>query len=171
MKISIEVPSQLAYGEDEAAPPIAHGFDVSDAAYHTAHNYPGGIAALAVRMRMVASTLDKKVNPNNDTHLLTLRESVALQEMTGDVAVLQAMAVTLGYTCVKAIPAASDDPLVVHWHLAAAMADLQHAVADAMTQGVSNNSLRRCNTIGADAMSAINNMLAVLRARLPAPRA
>lgn len=166
MKVSITTPSPAGYGEPDQPLDIAHGMDVSDAAYHTGHDYPGGIAALAPRMRMVAGTLDKKLNPNCDTHLLSLRDAVMLQQMTGDAAVLHAMAAALGYTCTRAVPASSEDPLTVHWHMAAALADVQHATADAMTQGISINALRRCDNVGAEAISAINNTLGVLRARL-----
>lgn len=49
-------------------------FNMQDLVYHVAHAYPGGIPALAVRMEMSANVLNKKVNPNIDTHVLTFKE-------------------------------------------------------------------------------------------------
>ena len=67
------------------AEPAMRGLDVADAAYHTAHDFPGGVPALAQRMAMSANTLAHKVGLNNTTHHLTLREATAMQEVTGDV--------------------------------------------------------------------------------------
>lgn len=36
--------------------------------YHLAHNYPGGVVALATAMQMGEKVLQNKVNPNTETH-------------------------------------------------------------------------------------------------------
>lgn len=74
--------------------------NVHDAAYHTAHDYPGGIPALAPRLGISKNVLKNKVDPKQEWHKLTLDEAVRLQAFTGDVRVLQAMAEQLGFVCI-----------------------------------------------------------------------
>ena len=169
MRVSVSLPGSGVHADDEGQLDTHQFMDVSDAAYRTAHHYPGGIAALAVRMGVLASTLNSKVSVNNTTHHLTLREAVTMQEVTGDTSILQAMASELGYNCVPALPANTEDPVSLHWQTVAAIGELQHAVADAFQAGVSRNAMRRCDGLAADAISHINNLLAALRAKVPAP--
>lgn len=77
---------------------------VPDAIYHTVHNYPGGVAALAARMGLVVGTLTHKANPNEDKHFMRPGELVAMQHFSGDASVLMAMAAALGYTVTRATP-------------------------------------------------------------------
>lgn len=75
--------------------------NVLDAAYHTAHDFPGGIPALAQRMGGAsAHVLNKKVHPQIDTHRLTLEESVKMQAITGDCRILQSMAFALNHVAI-----------------------------------------------------------------------
>lgn len=63
--------------------------NITDAAYNTVHDYPGGATALAPRMGMKsAAVLNSKVNPNTDTHHLTLSEASKLMGITGDFRIL-----------------------------------------------------------------------------------
>lgn len=75
--------------------------NISDAAYNTAHDYPGGVPALAVRMGVSANVLQNKVNPSQEHHKLTLNEAVKMQAITGDLRILHAMAGALGCVCIK----------------------------------------------------------------------
>lgn len=75
--------------------------NVLDAAYHTAHDFPGGVPALAQRMGGASShVLNKKVDPRIDTHRLTLEESVKMQALTGDCRILQSMAFALNHVAI-----------------------------------------------------------------------
>lgn len=168
MKSTISIPRGSAYGDDEQLPDMDR-LSVDDAIYHTAHSYPGGVHALAMRMGKSGDTLTHKVNPNNTTHHLTVDESVAMQDLSGTAWILQAEARRLGCVVVKAVPASTDDPHALYWQATAQLAELQHAVADAFEQGVTRNALRRCDGQAAEAISAINNLLAALRAELPTP--
>lgn len=168
MQATISIPRGLGYGEQQEE----HDTDslsIGDAVYHTAHRYPGGVHALAARMARSGDTLSHKVNPNNTTHHLTLEEAVMIQEFSGCAFILQAEARRLGYVVTKAVPASSGDPLDLHWQAAAKLAELQHAVADAFAQGVTRNSMRRCDGMASEAIGSINNLLAALRAQLPTP--
>lgn len=67
--------------------------NIIDAAYNTVHDYPGGSSALATRMGIKSpAVLNSKVNPNTETHHLTLAEASKLMALTGDYRILQALA-------------------------------------------------------------------------------
>ncbi|MCD9097065.1 phage regulatory CII family protein [Luteimonas fraxinea] len=70
--------------------------NITDAAYATVHDYPGGSEALAGRMGMSAAVLRNKVNPNNTTHHLSLAEAQRLVGLTGDKRILHALAMESG---------------------------------------------------------------------------
>lgn len=168
MKASISILVGLAYGADEAVPDMTPGLDLVDAAYHTAHGHPGGVQALALRMGMSANTLTHKVNPNNTTHHLTLREAVTMQHMSGNVAVLQAMAEALGYVCVKAKPAASGAPLDQLAEMSCEFADVLRAASSAIAAGeVTPNAMRRFDYQVAELQAACNALAGTLRAMMP----
>lgn len=169
MKMNISIPRGAAYGEDESMPASPQGMSVADAIYHTAHKYPGGVHALAGRIGLSGNTLQHKVNPNTSTHILSVEEAVAMQEMSDKDWILQAMATRLGFTVIKSVPASTGDPHALYWQANALVADLQHAVSDAFADGVTGNSMRRCDGLASEAFSAINNLLATLRAQLPTP--
>lgn len=171
MRVSVTLPPVFANGEDDAQQTTGACLDIADAAYHTAHSYPGGVHALAVRMAMSPNTLMHKVSITNTTHHLTLREAVAMQEVTGNTNILQAMANELGFNCVRSLPANTEDPIGLHWQMVAALGDLQHAIGDAMQHGVTKNAARRCDALAADAISHINNLVAMLRSQVPTPPA
>ena len=82
--------------------------NVDDAAHAVVHDYPGGSESLAPRIAMSAAVLRNKVNPNNSTHHLTLREAVRISELTGDLRILQAFAQQCGQLLLAA-PCADDE--------------------------------------------------------------
>jgi hypothetical protein len=71
-----------------------------DAAYATAHDYPGGTVSLAPRLGMSSAVLRGKVNPNDACHKLTLSEALNMQILTGDTRILHAMADELNFVCI-----------------------------------------------------------------------
>lgn len=83
--------------------------NVLDAAFHTAHDFPGGVPALAQRMGDVSpNVLNKKVDPRLDTHHLRLDEAVKMQSISGDPRILHAMAFTLHHVAIP-VPDIKDD--------------------------------------------------------------
>ena len=143
MSATFSVGIAPGYVESEPQADIAAGMDVLDAAYLIAQTSQGGIKALAVRMGINAGTLQHKLNTNNDTHHLTLRESVRLQVVTGNAAVLHAMASELGYECRRTLPdQAEGDPVEAFMHFQSAVAEVTRAAADAHRQP-SRNAVRR----------------------------
>lgn len=78
--------------------------NVLDAAFHTAHDFPGGVPALAHRMGKVSpNVLNKKVDPRLESHHLRLDESVKMQAISGDFRILQAMAFSLNHVAIQMI--------------------------------------------------------------------
>jgi len=151
---------------------IAPGMDVCDAAHLIAHHHPGGVAALAARMGVNAGTLQNKLNTNNETHHLTLKESVLLQQAAGNPAILRAMAQQLGYTCSKALPALDGgDPVEAFMHLQAKFAAFTSSAADALhgKEAVSRNEVRRATDMSNDLIATVGAMVAALAARVPQP--
>lgn len=71
--------------------------NIIDAAYHTVHDYPGGATALAPRLGIKSpAVLNSKVNPNTDTHHLSLLEATKMMVITNDYRILQSMNGQLG---------------------------------------------------------------------------
>lgn len=75
--------------------------NITDAAYHTIHDYPGGSESLGPRVGISSAVLRNKVNPNNDTHHLTLAEAVRIGDIADDDRILQAWARSRGYMLIK----------------------------------------------------------------------
>lgn len=152
---------------------IAPGMDVCDAAYLIAQHYPGGVAALAGRIGVNAGTLQHKLNPNNQSHQLTLKESVLLQQAAGNAAVLHAMAQQLGYAAPVRVTPAQDggDPVEAFMHVQMAQADFVRAVADALhgKEKVSRNELRRATDMASELVGKIGALVGVLASRVPQP--
>lgn len=71
--------------------------NILDAAYHTVHDFKGGASALAVRLGIKSpAVLNSKVNPNTDTHHITLLESLKLMTFTHDYRILQSLCAAVG---------------------------------------------------------------------------
>lgn|SRR5690606_13730498 len=66
--------------------------NITDAAYNTVHDYLGGASAIAPRLGIKSpAVLNSKVNPNTDTHHLTLAEASKIMAITGDFRILQSL--------------------------------------------------------------------------------
>lgn len=74
---------------------------VIDAAYRVAHAYPGGIAALAVRMGKSQHVLQNKVNPNNETHHLNIEEAAQLADLADSDDIAKAFAERRNMVCIR----------------------------------------------------------------------
>ena len=179
MGINVSIPDHVAYGADEALPDRPGGMNLDDAIYHTVHKYPGGVAALAARMGVPASTLTHKANPNNATHRMSPAELVAIQLFSGDLAVLRAMAAALGQTCQPAPPdQAGGSAVEAVMRLACAHSDFVCAVADPIKRMEQDASAwvtpaekRRADYQGGMLHAEVDHTLATLRAHMrPTPK-
>ncbi len=79
----------------------AFRMNAHDAFHETVHSAPGGHEALAIRMGMSAAVLRNKANPNAAANVVALRDVEAVMGLTGNHAVLHALAQCFGYVCVK----------------------------------------------------------------------
>lgn len=70
--------------------------NITDAAYHTVHDYPGASDSLAPRIGMSGAILRNKVNPNNPANRLTLEDAGKLMAVTGDMRILDALCANHG---------------------------------------------------------------------------
>lgn len=74
--------------------------NIRDAIYQTVQRSAGGVEALAVRMGLRVQILRNKANPNGATNYFSPLELDALMELTGDHAVLHALAQNHGHVCI-----------------------------------------------------------------------
>ena len=156
-------------GGVSAANAMMLGLDVMDAAYHLAHGYPGGVPALAQRMGKSANVLNSKVSLNADkTHHLTLREAVAMQEISGDARILQAMAGALGYVCVSMHTGDQNTTMERVMHLAKEFGQVLVSVNDAVLDGrVTLTEMHDCERHAAELTAALSGVLAAVRSLMP----
>lgn len=75
--------------------------NVSDAAYDTVHQYPGGSVSLAPRMGMSDAVLRGKVNPNSDRNKLSIEEADAMMGKADDFRILHALCANHGFVAIK----------------------------------------------------------------------
>jgi hypothetical protein len=61
------------------------------ACYHAVHDHPGGAVAIAAVAGVNMSVLQHKLNPNNATHHLNLKDLQLICELTGDERILQSV--------------------------------------------------------------------------------
>jgi len=155
-------------GERRSLIAMPIGLDVLDAAYHTAHEHPGGVPAVAQRMGISANTLQHKVSLTNDTHHLSLRDAVAMQEVTRDARILHAMAGALGYACVSLHADCQFTTLEQVMHMAKEFGEVLGVVNDAVADGtVTPNEMRDCENKAAELIAALNGTLAAVRSMMP----
>ncbi|KIP87478.1 hypothetical protein SN15_01955 [Stenotrophomonas maltophilia] len=109
--------------------------NVTDAAYDTVHEYPGGSEPLAQRMGMSSATLRGKVKPNNDRNLLSLQEADALMGKTGDYRILHAMAAEHGFVVQRVDAPKSGNLIGALLSAASAKGELSQLIADALADG------------------------------------
>lgn len=75
--------------------------NIIDVIHDVAHDYPGGVEALARRMDKNSDTLRKKVLPTNDTHELTVKELRKIVDYCDTDRIAQAFADERGLMCIK----------------------------------------------------------------------
>lgn len=169
MALSFSLGAVGVYGDMGAEADIARGLDVLDAAALIAQKTPGGVPALAQRMGVSANTLQHKLNPNNATHHLTLREAMALQQVSGMPHVLHAMAAGLDFIALRCRPDdAQGDVVEAFMRVQQAMGEFTAAAADAqLGRGVTRNALRRVEHQANEAMASISHLVSALAAQVP----
>lgn len=172
INVSITTPWSYVSGGPEANRPTI--FDVQQVAYQTAHDYKGGMKKLADQVGVVQGTLLHKLNPNNDTHHLTLQECIRLMEVTNNAAILHAMAAALDHNCVRQVRRRDVLPPIQAMALfQQAVGDFTAAYADPMERvevpvhgpmtPITTNEINRLVSRAALLMEAMGDMVATTR--------
>lgn len=139
--------------------------NITDAAHKTVKDYPGGSEALAVRIGMSAAVLRNKVNPNNNTHHLTLAEASEIMGVAGDDRILHAMAAEHGYTLQKMVADGMASVMGAMLENAAKQGAFAQALQEALSDGlISENEMKAISSAGTAQVEAMINLLARLRA-------
>lgn len=144
-----------------------------DAAHKTVHDYPGGSQSLGPRIDMSPAVLRNKVNPNNDTHHLSLTEANEIMSVTGDHRILHALSAEHGYVLQRA-DTQPDVGGLLQCVLVANAAEgefdrvLQEALSDDL---ITPNELKAINEAGIRQQATLMMLLTKLRALTEAGRA
>lgn len=143
--------------------------NVTDAAYHTVHDCPGGAAALAARLirvdaegnrkPMSEAVLNSKVNPNTTSHHLTLAEASAIIGLTGDARILHALNATHGYVAMKVDNPETGSLTCAMFEAAKAKGGLAGLVLEALSDG--RITANEASGIARQVMTAVQKLTAV----------
>lgn len=146
--------------------------DVMAAAYGIGHRY--NASELARLMGRKPGEFCKKLNPDCDDRHITLAEAVAITELTGDNAILEAWSASRGKVLVE-LPAGvvSDDDLVEQVLLSQAVfGSLMQAIHDARADGIidkmEHGQIERIGTQVAEHVLGLISTTAVNVRQLPA---
>ena len=141
--------------------------NIRDAIYQTVHGAAGGVEALAVRMGLRPQILRNKANPNSTTNYLSPVELDKVMALTGDHALLHALARNHGYICIRAQDdvAASDmailELVTQVWSASGVVGAEVHAV---LVDGVvEKHEVQRVETAIYAVVQALNEMAARLK--------
>lgn len=173
MSLTISIQGLPGYGDEQGEADSAAGMDLVDAAQMTAQHFPGGVPALAKAMGVSPNTLQHKLNTNNDRYILGLKESLLIQQVTGNNAVLHAMAAALGFTCTRAVADQSGgDPMEAFWRFQQEMVDFTQAATNCFKPGAtpSRNAHRRLEYHANELAAALNHLVAASAVLLPKDR-
>lgn len=141
---------------------------LEDAVRSAVHNFPGGAQALAEHVGIGAQVLRNKINPNNDTHHLSLSEAVRVVHATADFGVVHAFAEEFGGVFVplgQCGDARTSAVLADISAMSAGFGDLIREVADDISDGVlTRNEMQRIQDEANDLRRALGQLMADLAA-------
>lgn len=151
-----DVPS----GGQEGTPYLRGAQDVRDAAWRIGRAYPGGIPCLAQRLEVNAETLKKKLNPNCETHRLSVDEAVDVQLHAQRFDVLHAMAWSLDHVAIHVPDAPAEQVAARLAVVGAEVGDVFRLAQQVLADGqVTPNERRELATQITEAISALSAVL------------
>lgn len=104
--------------------------------HDTVHNSKMDTKEIADRLGMSHAILCNKANPNNDTHKLTLKESIAIQIATDSTAILEAEALHLGVQILPKTQSKPESLMMAVLKASKEHGDISSAISKAMADGV-----------------------------------
>lgn len=139
------------------------GMSVSDALYHTVHDYPGGAEALAVRLGKRGTSLSHEVKPPaNSTAKAGLEDTMKIVEFSDDHRVIHAINARFGYLGVR-LPQLDGASETTMAHLAALSRefnDVVQAAALSASDGViTDNELSGLQRQAGELVAALQALL------------
>lgn len=141
---------------------------ILDAAYHTVHDYPGGVAALATRLpRKAESTLNQEVRPPTGSMAkLGIVDAAAIVTATNDYRIADAFCAHVGGMFVR-FPTLDDDQADVPMaQLVREFSDVLSELARTLDDGaVNDNELRAARREWSELVAVGNSIVATLAAR------
>lgn len=153
---------------DDGAEASSPGISIEDAAYHTGHDFPGGVPALALRMGINANTLQCKLDPNIATHKLSLREAQDMMSFAGDDRILHALAAARGHVALALGAVSTGQTIGDVMRTVKEFGELLQAVNAAVAdERVTLNEMRECERQFAEVMAAGNALMGTLREMMP----
>ena len=158
------------YGDEPGAGDTQAVKRVLLAAQLVAQEFEGGVPALALALQVSPNTLQHKLNPNNVSHHLSLKEAVALQTVSGLPYVLYAMSAALDHVCLRSRPdVAEGDAWEAFRFLQQSMGELTAAAADALRGdgAVSANAHRRVEHQANELIAGVSALVNAVAARSP----
>ena len=138
--------------------------DVHDALYKAAHEYPGGVEALAVRMGKVPQVMRNKLNPNTATNVISLAEFDMALPILG-YEPLRALAAAHGFALFQMSEGEASDQAVLEMFaaLVGSHGNVGTEIYTALADGrIEAHEMKRIN----DAARAVHGDLQSLVARL-----
>lgn len=157
------------YGDEPGAGDTQAVKRVLLAAQLVAQEFEGGVPALALALQVSPNTLQHKVNPASERHILGLAEAVRMELMSGNAAVLHAHALALGFTCVRAVPDQSGgDPVEAFMRVQQEWGEFTSSAADGLLgQSTTPNQLKRLEYHTNELFAAVGHLVATVAARVP----
>lgn len=140
--------------------------NIRDAAHLIAHEAPGGLEALAMRMGIGYKVFNAKCNPNDDQHVLGMIEALRMQQLTGRADILFAMADALDYICIKKPSVETTDLAHQIAITCAEFGDFLRQIDTTMKDGrVTRNELKKVQKELAEMIGAANTLQALIAAK------
>ena len=141
--------------------------NVIDAAYMTAHEYPGGARALALRLGVNPAVLSNRLNPNNHEHNLSVRDLMAIMTISSDHRALHAACLELGYMAMPLPQTVGEETTTEALTDACKeFADYLQSVTNAITDNkVTATELRRVRKELGEMVAAAGKLEAILAAK------
>jgi len=137
--------------------------NIEDAAHLIAHEYKGGLEALALRMKIGSKVFNGKVNPNDKGHILGLVESVRMQQLAERYDILYAMSDALDHVCIKKPSIEAGDMAHAISSTCAEFGDFLRQIDNTMKDHrVTRNELKKVQKELAELIAAANGLMSVV---------